>query len=187
MVLPRRNSGDTLSDEDISRGPNLENSFLDQSISIEDKKVIPAMEDNGVRLQQRLAPSCSLSDEVNCDLNGLEMATHGSSSQPILDWKLIFHEDQNATNSRTVVKPPVQEGIAKRFTNLAGQFLEKPLPFLLVKKSVQGMKGEGGLELGNSAEMISAELAVGNSAELEISESAEDDVGMWESKVLTSL
>nr|POF23694.1 hypothetical protein CFP56_71503 [Quercus suber] len=49
------------------------------------------------------------------------------------------------------------------------------------------MKGEGGLELGNSAEMISAELAVGNSAELEISESAEDDVGMWESKVLTSL
>ncbi|KAK7852750.1 hypothetical protein CFP56_038003 [Quercus suber] len=35
--------------------------------------------------------------------------------------------------------PPVQEGIAKWFTNLVGQFLEKPLPFLLVKKSVQGL------------------------------------------------
>ena len=58
-----------LSDEDISRGPNLENSFSDQSISVEDKKVIPAMDDDGVRLQQRLAPCCSLADEVNCDLN----------------------------------------------------------------------------------------------------------------------
>lgn len=67
-ILPRRNSGDT-SDEDISRGPNLQNSFSDQSISVEDKKVIPAMDDDGVRLQQRLAPCCSLADEVNCDLN----------------------------------------------------------------------------------------------------------------------
>lgn len=78
------------------------------------------------------------------------MATHGLSSQPILDWKLIFHEDQNVatllqyhaslkTNGRIVEKPTVQEGIAKWFTNLVGQLLEKPLPFLLVKKSVQGL------------------------------------------------
>jgi hypothetical protein len=65
------------------------------------------------------------------------------------DWRQLFKKEKSfgnlnywapsRLNGRVVVKPPkeaVEEGIQKWSNALIGQFLDKPLPFYVVKRAV---------------------------------------------------
>jgi hypothetical protein len=75
-----------------------------------------------------------------------------SVTEPIQDWKKLFnsvksfgslsYHEPTRMDGRVVVKPPreaVEKGISKWSSSLIGQFLDKPLPFYVVKRSVDNM------------------------------------------------
>jgi len=74
------------------------------------------------------------------------------SGKGVQDWRQFFHSkksfgslqyhEPNRKDGRVIVQPPkeaIEEGILKWSSSLIGQFLEKPLPFYVVKRTVENI------------------------------------------------
>ncbi len=84
--------------------------------------------------------------------------TNNFTAEPERSWRALFLDEQRTgakleyhaplkVEGKVVVKPPqkaVDEGIAKWESSLVGQFLEKSLPFWLVKRTVDALWGQFG-------------------------------------------
>lgn len=84
--------------------------------------------------------------------------TNNFTAEPEQSWRALFLDEQRTgakleyhaplkVEGKVVVKPPqkaVDEGIAKWESSLVGQFLEKSLPFWLVKRTVDALWGQFG-------------------------------------------
>jgi hypothetical protein len=70
----------------------------------------------------------------------------------VQDWRQLFqsknsfgslqYHEPNHQNEKNIVQPPkegIEEGILKWFSSLIGQFLDKPLPFYVVKRTVENI------------------------------------------------
>jgi hypothetical protein len=81
-----------------------------------------------------------------------EDAPDKHSGKGIQDWRQFFHSkksfgslqyhEPNRKDGRVIVQPPkeaIEEGILKWSSSLIGQFLEKPLPFYVVKRTVENI------------------------------------------------
>jgi hypothetical protein len=75
----------------------------------------------------------------------------------VQDWRSLFQSEKTlgalkyfsptSEDGRIVVKPPkvaIEEGILKLSPSLVGQFLDKPLPFYAVKRTVDSLWGQYG-------------------------------------------
>jgi hypothetical protein len=73
------------------------------------------------------------------------------------DWRKLFQHEKSigalqyfapsCEDGRVVVKPPlkaIEEGISKWSPSLVGQFLDKPLPYYIVKRTVESIWAQYG-------------------------------------------
>jgi hypothetical protein len=98
-------------------------------------------------------------DLHNIDVSGVKEGisevvceTGDVHKNPAQDWRQLFRSEKSigtlqyfapsCENGKIVVKPPkeaIEEGILKWSSSLVGQFLDKPLPYYIVKRTVENL------------------------------------------------
>ncbi|XP_059440872.1 uncharacterized protein LOC132173392 [Corylus avellana] len=88
---------------------------------------------------------------------GVESSGMVAQKSAVQDWRKLFHKEKSIgtlqyfapslEDGRVVVKPPkkaIEEGISKWSSSLVGQFLDKPLPYYIVKRTVENIWAQYG-------------------------------------------
>jgi hypothetical protein len=139
----------------LSHGDQLEN------VLEEDEQRLIATQSPVIELKHDVAEEVGLH---NIDVSGVKEGisevvcetgdVHKNSAQ---DWRQLFRSEKSigtlhyfapsCEDGKIVVKPPkeaIEEGILKWSSSLVGQFLDKPLPYYIVKRTVENLWAQYG-------------------------------------------
>jgi hypothetical protein len=116
------------------------------------------IENSSGKVEMEVVSSCH--DMGNTSHSGdpiLESSVQIAQEKVTQDWRKLFQHEKSigalqyfapsCEDGRVVVKPPlkaIEEGISKWSPSLVGQFLDKPLPYYIVKRTVESIWAQYG-------------------------------------------
>ncbi|XP_059439870.1 uncharacterized protein LOC132172399 [Corylus avellana] len=112
-----------------------------------DIQSFPVESSSGLRVEAMEVSSGYLEDESVRNSGAVESLVKVAQKSEAQDWRQLFRKEKSIgtlqyfapshEGGKVVVKPPkeaIEEGISKWSSSLVGQFLDKPLPYYIVKR-----------------------------------------------------